>query len=61
MAMDLQKMIIDIAKVGAQKYAPLAEPVPCEDCGQPATETRTVAQAPFARHYCAGCAADRRP
>ena len=48
----LMNMIMNIAKVGAQKYAPGAKPIGCEICGDLATESHAVPEPPFARHYC---------
>jgi hypothetical protein len=58
--MDWNKMILDIAKVGAQNYTMPAEPVPCEDCEAPATESWAIPIPPFAEHFCQRCADKRR-
>lgn len=57
---DFQKLIFDIAKVGAQKYVAQPNTIKCEDCDEPATETWTIPIPPYAEHYCERCAERKR-
>ncbi len=57
MAIDIMQTILDIAKVGAQKHVAQSEPVPCEDCEAPATESWAIPIPPFAEHFCQHSAA----
>lgn len=60
MAFDLKQTIFDIAKAGAQKHAAQPDPIVCEDCDQPATESWAIPMPPFAEHFCQRCADKRR-